>query len=462
MPPDALHLLRSFNYHTLGDGNATAGMTVLTSMCFTLAAVAGPGAAVVCDTNGPYPVGINFFTAGSLAVEQVASRVLDPLRMLQNNLSANTMQAAAKTNHHLTKKLKSTLGPVKSPISPDHLATARDSMFLDSLKVTDIDERGFEGAAARLLRPGALSGSAEVLQRPGFYFDGLSPERLSSQLAHCHMQHPLVHIPIGDVAQLLRQEGTCLGIMDGCSLPAKAPIHVKGFVVARMSVEVLKRFVESGDDASWPYRTLWLVEDAVGPLDPGDTNLVRLDRLQERYVTALHMLLSRRLGEGPASTTEGEIAREQSRVVKHLVQLDQDLPGIAGALRNLFPTLAFGLSFIVHSGNAPKGFSMDSESIASLAIHLSDRMLHSFKLMRHADFLALKQKFAGSICQRLQGGPHTVTALCRSHYKLRAPLCREVLEDLRATGAVTCEEDRWQLVDRLALSNTHPPVIDVL
>lgn len=461
IPPEALHLLRSLSYDTLGDGNAVAGMNVLTSMCFTLAAVAGPQAAIVSDNGESCPVGINILTAGSLSGEQVASRVLDPLRTLQNNLSQNTMQAAAKSNHHLAKKLETTVGPPKSPITPEHLASAKDSMLLDSLRSSEFEGGGFHGGAARLLRPNAFSGGAEVLYRPGFYFDGLDPEQLSSQLVHCHKQHPLVHVSIADLAQLSRVEGTCLGIMDGCSLPGKVPIHVKGFVVARTSLEVLKRLVESRDDARWPYRTLWLVEEPLGPLSPKVANHVRLDSVQARYAAALESLLTNRLGEGPAPTIGGDISRDQERVVKHLVKLDQDLPSIAGALKNLFPTLVFGLHHIASSRPAPKGFTWDCRSAAPLAIYLADRMVHSFKRMRFAEFLAHKQKLAASICQSLQKGPHTVTALCRGHNKLRVGLCREVLEALRAVGAVTCDDKCWQLVDRPALSNTHPPVIDV-
>ena len=457
IPHDALHLLRSFNYGALGDGNAIAGLNALVSMCCTLAAVAGPGAAITSDTDGNFLVGINFLTAGSLAAEQVASRVLDPLRKLQNILSGNTMQAAAKSNHYLTKKMPNTLGPPKSPITPEQLALAKDSMLLDSLRPSEFEGEGFQGGAARLLRRNALSGGAEVLHRPGVYFEGLNPKLLSSQLVHCHMHHPLVHVPIGDLSELSRLEGTCLGIMDGCALPAKAPIHVKGFVVARMPVEVLKRFVESREDVSWPYRMLWLVEDPLGSLPPRDTSLVRLDRIQERYVTALEMLLSKRLGEGPAPTVGGDIASEQARVVKHLVQLDRSLPGIAGALRNLLPTLAFGLHHIVSCNPSRNGFTWDYKLAAPLAIYLADRMVHSFKRMRYGEFLALKHQRATSICQRLQKGPHTVTALCRGHNKHRVGLCREVLEDLRAAGAVTCEDNRWQLVDRRTLPSPTPP-----
>jgi hypothetical protein len=430
-------------------------------MCSALAAVAGPQAAIVSDKGESCPVGINLLTAGSLASEQVASRVLEPLRMFQNNLSQNTMQAAAKSNHHLAKKLETTVGPPKSPISPEHLASAKDSMLLDSLRPSELEGESFLGGAARLLRPHALSGGAEVLYRPGVYFEGLNPDLLSTQLVHCHMQHPLVHVSIADLAQLSRVEGTCLGIMDGCSLPGKMPIHVKGFVVARTSAVVLKRLVESRDDARWPYRTLWLVEEPLGPLAPRIANQVRLDHVQGRYAAALESLLANRLGEGPASTIRGDISKEQNRVVKHLMQLDQEIPGIAGALKNLFPTLVFGLHHIASSRPARDGFKWHLQSTASLAIYLADRMVHSFKLIRHAEFLRLKQKLAASFCQRLQEGPHTDADLCRRHNKLRVGLCREVLEDLRSAGVVTCEGSMWQLDDRPALSNTHPPVIDV-
>ena len=461
IPPDALNLLRSFDYSALGDGDNAAGMNVLTSMCFTLAAVAGPQASIICDTNGHCPVGINSLTSGSLSGEQVASRVLEPLRMFQNNLSGNTMQAEAKSNHHLAKKLTATVGPAKSPISPEHLASAKDSMLLDSLRSSEFEGESFHGGAARLLRPNAFSGGAEVLYRPGFYFDGLSPELLSNQLVHCHKQHPLVHVHISDLAQLSRAEGTCLGIMDGCSLPGNVPIHVKGFVVARTSVEVLKRFVESRDDISWPYRTLWLVEEPLGPLAPKIPNQVRLDGVQGRYAAALESLLANRLDEGPAPTIGGDISRGQERVVKHLVKLDQDLPGVAGALRNLFPTLVFGLHHIASSRPPREGFLWHLQSTASLSIYLADRMVHSFKQLRHADYLAERERILAFILQKLAEGPHTDRDLTRRHNKLPMPWCRLALEELRAAGAVTCDDKCWQLVDRRGLPNIQPPVIDV-
>ncbi len=461
IPPEALHLLRSFDYATLGDSNAVAGMNVLTSMCCTLAAVAGPQAAIVTDQGESRPVGINLLAAGSLSAEQVASRVLEPLRVLQNNLSQNTMQAAAKSDSHLSKNMPGTVGPPKSPITPEHLASAEDSMLLGSLMPSEFVGESFLNGAARILRRNALSGGAEVLYRPGFYFEGSSPDLLSGQLVHCHKQHPLVHFPIGELAQLSRVEGTCLGIMDGCSLPGKVPIHVKGYVVARTSAEVLKRFVESRDDVSWTYRTLWLVEDPLGPRGPQVADQVRLDRVQQRYTSALESLLANRFGEGPAPTIRGDISVEQNRVVKHLVQLDRDLPGIAGTLMNLFPTLVFGLHHIASSGPAPKGFKWDCRSAALLAIHLADRMAHSFKLMRYAEFLATKERISAFILQKLAEHPHTARELTRRHNKLPMPWCRQALEELHAGGLVTLEGDKWQVVDRPALSNTRPPVIDV-
>lgn len=460
IPPEALNLLRSFDYSALGNGDNAAGMNVLTSMCFTLAAVAGPQAAIVSDKGESRPVGSNFLTAGSLSGEQVAWRVLDPLRTLQNNLSQNTMQGAAKSNDHLAKKLATTVGPAKSPITPEHLASAKDSMLLDSLRPSEFYGESFQDGAARLLRPNAFSGGAEVLYRPGFYFDGLNPDLLSSQLVHCHKQHPLVHVSTGDLAQLSRVEGTCLGIMDGCSLPGKVPIHVKGFVVARTSVDVLKQFVESGD-AGWPYRTLWLVEEPLGPLSTRNANQVRLDRVQGRYAAALESLLAKRLGEGPAPTIGGYISSEQSRVVKHLKQLDQEIPGIAGALKNLFPTLIFGMYHIVNSCPAPEGFKWGLQSIASLAIHLADRMVHSFKSMLHADYLAERERILAFIHQKLAERPHSARELTRRHNKLPIPWCRLALEELRAAGAVSLEGNLWQLLDRPRLPNTQPPVIDV-
>jgi hypothetical protein len=461
IPPEALYLLRSFDYSALGNGDNVAGMNVLTSMCVTLADVAGPQAAIVTDKGESCPVGINLLTAGSLSAEQIAARVMEPLRVLQNNLSQNTMQAAVKSDSHLSKSTPHTLGPQKSPISPEHLASAKDSMLLDSLRPSEFGGDSFQSGAARLLRRNALSGGAEVLYRPGFYFEGNNPNLLSSQLVHCHMQHPLVHVPIADIGQMFRVERTCLGIMDGCSLSIKAPIHIKGFVVARTSVEVLKRLVESRDDASWPYRTLWLVEEPLGPFAPQIAKQVRLAGVQECYAAALESILSRRLGECPPTKVNADISLEQDRVVKHLVQLDQEIPGIAGALKNLFPTLVFGLHHIAISQPDPKGFPWSYKWAAPLAIHLADRMVHSFKSMLHADFLAERERIKASILQKLAERPHSARDLTRRHNKLPMPLCRQVLEELRAAGAVTGTGDLWKLVDRPALSNTQPPVIDV-
>lgn len=470
--PEALRLLQSLGCESLGGGNIVAGLNTLFSMCASISALAGPGAKVVSANGDEWKVGIHWLVSGTSSLTQHSDRVLDPVRALQNALSENVHLAHVKMPSAAKARRPRTVCGDQAPIAPELVDSSLKALYKDQELLNQLAAREqdpFEldevrRVASAFLKPGAFSDIPEFARNPAVFHDGSNPKILSAQLSHSHRGHPLVDFPISEDPQLQAVQLACISIMDGFGLPTKFPTHAKGFVTARMPTELLGRAVARGQDLPWIHRMFWLTGVGFTLSESKETaaqaKVVRLTDVQARFEAALSRVLARRLDGGDAAVVITDCRKHEGRVRAHLAKLNRSMPGISTSSLNLFPTLLYGLVEIIGPELFWKRFANSITGIEHLAMYLADRMVHLYFILRDAELNAFKQKVAQDLLIKLADGPQAAGALSRRFNRLPVAVCREVLEELRTRGQVTCQNDTWALP--LPDSETSPRIIDVL
>jgi hypothetical protein len=463
IPEPALTLLHSFNHLNLGEGNQVAGMNVLVSMCATLAAVAGPDVRVLTDGNVELTPGMHWVMDGGLSCALHEQHVIAPLRDLQNTFSDHILLANLKMPGVVDGKKPLTLSHLdperKAPaFTPGMLHTAQDRMLLEQISLPPDEERNFTWVASQLLKRGSLHDPAGFYSRPAFFHDGSDAKLLSHQLRQTHGGYPLVDFAIATRHQAAGAGGALLGVMDGRGLPSATPLHVRGIATARLRHGLLKELVADGSADPWLNRLLWLTDMPAGKLQAVD-GVVAIGDPAKRYKQALEKVLSQRLGEQNISLTQENLLKHQHSFVRHLGTLEAAVPGIPGTLKNLLPTLCFGLRQMVLAAPKPAGFKLDLNSVMPLARHLADRMARVSILARYADQLERRERLAASFRSKLAERPHTDRELVRRHDKLPIALCRDILEELRVSRRVALRA--WHLLPSPSQPKSQPTIIDV-
>lgn len=468
LSPEARNLLRAYDYHLLGDGNATAGMNTLVSMIGAICDVAGPDAKIVNEAGNEFPVGMSWLVAGTLSPALHASKVLSPLWKLQSNLSQNAELAEKKRAEFQKAQRPKTVSDMTgtcrpmSPITDDMLLKAKDRLMFGNLigdpsRHADPD---LEQAASAFLQPRAFSNLPELARNPAVIHSGIDAKALSKELVQSHRRHPLVDFPVNSGAEADAIQGACLGVIDGTCISGKFPAPVRGFCTARMQQAVFEEVAKQSDPPSWLTRMLWLTDmRLVGKAVTGPK--LKLDQMLLRYENALNGILVARLGEKTTSIKWDLKTEIHHEWVAHLGKLESDFPGISGALVNLVSCLNYGLYKLMVAGARPDGFSFSLEAVLSLAKHLVARMVHQRNLLQDEELTAYRRKIAGSILTKLGSGPHTDIELVRRHNKLPIGTCREVLAGLQSAGLVRRVGDRWELPPDPQINSPTPPVIDV-
>lgn len=463
-PVDALRLLESFDYRSLGDGDPVAGMNTLVAMCCVLSSVAGPDSGLFSSKEGLHLAGIHLLTAGSLTSEIVQARVLKPLAAMQNNLSANIRPHIAQREAGQTRHTAAGEKSVKHrTIEQMEAETVQNQLKDGGLNLRAIAET--------LLSAPRTGGDTNVLECPSFFLVGTNPVSLSRRLGCVHLNHPTVFISASSFGECIALQPVAQGIMEGCDPGSGLPIFVKGHVTARISREVLAQILlDDSSKVQWPTRTLWLTDDpgdtmSMTPdtLSPqGNDRPVKLDAIQMRYELALRKLLGERIkhATGKQIGTDAMLGTNQAHFVQYLRRRESSIPGITGALRNLPTTLRFGLVQIFSARPAPEGFQPSTGKI-HLAMHLADRMVHTVRQNLDIERSARVEKIARSVLTKLVEGPHTERRLTTRHHRLPIQELRVVLGQLEDQGKTERIDGNWRLTERGIAEATPTPVIDV-
>lgn len=448
---------------SLGDGDITAGANTLVSMCATIAAAAGPDAAIIDGKGQSNPVGVHWLVGGSLSPVLHDELALAPLRELQNTLSRNTHLVETKfseADKALRPKLASGAPHPEPVLTSERVVTKEDrSLLLNLLGRSHLDL--YRGEGSGLLNPAVLTDTIEIVRAPLILLDGSNPKELSKQLYRSHRARPLVDFVVTSPAEAELLAPACQGIMNGCSVNHPHPLHIRGIATARLPGGNFEHRIGKGNLPEWILRMLWLV-DQPWNVSGNTTDVVVLDDVRGRYSSALRSVVERRIQGGDNHETMKGFEPWQHAHVRSLIAFEPRFPGISGALLKLPATLLFGMLKILKTVNTPRGFRVSTDQITAVSDALVRRMVRQFSAVVHASEGEQRQRIASSILDRLSGKPHSDRELTRRFNRLPIHFCREVLENLRKQGRVVLRGDgKWELTREPATIDTVTTSTDV-
>lgn len=202
IPFPAIRLLHTFGFLGLGQESPAVGMNMLTSMCATLAAIAGPDARSISDTDDRYKIGINWLLTGTMSQELHRQSVFGQLRDYQGTLPSPkpVKQLKFPTDSHAKRKRTGSKNSSDAPPSlftPELIAKARTRLIADSF----------------------LSDAEHDHRSTSLFHDGSNPKLLWDDLRRSHRGHPLVELSVQHARHADMIQNSCLGIMDGNVIP---------------------------------------------------------------------------------------------------------------------------------------------------------------------------------------------------------------------------------------------------
>jgi hypothetical protein len=422
-------------------GSSESAVDVLINMFAAIAAAAHPGSRLVCNETGQsFDVGIDTLTCGSASVGGLNDLVISPLRRLQNQNLRNTEARAAATYED-------------SKTNDSRQITQAELRTDITGRIEPLHEEDFRLNAKKYdwLEASSLSQTmAEQRARPTVLFDAGDPAQTSRQLGSCHLGKPIMTIRIPDAASIKSRDSIFLAITDGVTLNTELPYQVQGRVLASTSSAVLKELVEQGANDGIIGNALWLTGGSFGSWSWPKQQKAPKVSLQAHYENVLsHVMGARFTGHAVKLRITSETAAACMEFAQYLHTLEAQMPGIAGSLRSLIPTVIFGLSILYGCHRNPESKPLDdlNSVLSDLSRALAQRMVNHRQVILQAEQLKRLHHLAGALYTKLQDRPHTVRELIRRSNRLTVAECRDALHYLASMGTATSVDgDVWHLI----------------
>ena len=445
MTPDDTRQLHEFltiaEAERLGEGDLIAGANTLAAMAISLANIQRPGSGLVDHVGRRISVGTSLVISGSLSSSLVSERVLTGLAACQSNL-------ASRLN-----RLNDTTRP--SGLREDPADEMDDRIFQQLCQSltppANITGREADSLSGRILQTSLPVEFRDLSKRPMIFTTASTPARLAGQLERSHLGRPFVHLGVAGQADLERFGSEFLALMEGrLTLPDGDEV-IGGTIVVTDRNGALDEAVQGGSPAAkWASNLLWLVDGKAGP-ELGDfnesKNAIPIDGIEGACTAAMGVAWGRRINgssDGPV-TLDVEFAEAQARWIDFLKSNEEDFPGIAGALRNLYATLVFGFHRMFNAAHVPAGFTWHHGQVGAFAMFLVHRMVNARAVMMRSAEIAKMRQLEMAILGRLVDGPRDQRDIARSFHRLRPGQCLDALRGLQAAGRVVCGEEGWAL-----------------
>lgn len=249
-------------------------------------------------------------------------------------------------------------------------------------------------------------------------------------------------------------------VMDGFTEKEGLPRRTKGFVLGLFRNVVLEEpQANEQRPFDWLGRLLWLADDdtpSSSPPSSVESKSARIGNVEQRFLIALHHVLQARLKGAHPRQRRKDIT---SRFVTALRSGGPAHLKLAGPLRTLPVSLAFGISALVDAGEAPKTFQFPL--VLPLANHLAHRMVFLSRRTSDLARVAEREMLSHSIMAKLSEGPHTERRLTQRHHRLPIDECREVLALLEAAGKAERVRDEWRAVAPGSHLGAQPVTVDL-
>ena len=457
--PPLNELLASFDTLQLGEGDPAAGANLLAAMAITLANLARPGSGILMPNGRLLQVGCDLLASGSLATSLILDEVVTPVGRCQANLLA---QLERLLEDDAAESAKST--PREWKISRSTKAShGEQAMFRLATSHPDMPPLfgSYADEWATVVGETPSQHLADLVRRSRFFISAATPGQLEKQIPGAHLSQALVALGFNRVADMTNFGKLCPYLMDGLLPAGPCGEPTRGRFLITDPHSLLREAVTAkGEKSAWLGRLIWLVDGNANSGSPAlptsDKHGDRLPNLTARFERATQLLLGNRLDshEPRPVVYEYDFSKRQASWMAFLRGMENELPGICGAARNLFPTLVFGLNRLVSADQVPGGFKFSVTGIAAFARHIIRRMAtHRATALCSAEE-AWKLRYKRKILQRLETDLSDTRNLYRRLH-IRAAPCRELLNELEAGGLVKLSDGKWQRIEGATLPADH-------
>ncbi|MFM2199326.1 MAG: hypothetical protein RLZZ505_2758 [Verrucomicrobiota bacterium] len=448
--PPFVHVLKHLSLRSLGDGCPFAGLDTFVAMCATLSNAAHPDSRLVGPGGPSLPVGLSTLTVSPLSSAVIDTRVVAVLRDLQNQHLRNTVSREAMRKRD-SKPEREACQPVAE--CPTY-STGEATQMEDDFRNTN------DWLTARL----ESQAMAEMRMRPAFYFEGGHDlNGLTQQLHNAHLFRPLLRLHAEIPHHYPSVDAVFLALKRGVALEGRLPLVLSGQALVSMNHALLCELLLRPQPGPVVVETLWLTGTSLG-----ETSLVGATRgggdisLPKLFRAALTGLVADRLSDRPATVKITEDFREACYSFMDELQLmEEDMPGIAAALRQLAPTLMFGFAVMFALHRTERAVDQPPEVFTGLSRALAERMVAYRQEAVTGGHRERIEQLGRRVVDRLSDGPLTEREITRRVYKLPMPQCRLVMASLESCGAVRRVGQQWHLVGSPAAANLEAEATDV-
>lgn len=410
--------LNTFDAIGLGEGDINAGVHTLATMLCTLANVARPGSGILSPDKKITPVGTNLLASGSLSSSIITDDVLNPLRLNQNNLTAQLERVRSM------KEKQDQAGP---PRTQSFLERPTKNQSQGALLGLLGDSHGSTSSTAQnwamVAHTPPNPDFENLTSNTKIVVSASTATELERQLQDTHQGRPLVLLGLSRASGTERMANLCSALMDGRLADGEGGKTVRGNLI--------------------------ITDANAGPEVPGLGDMRSpLADISQKYSSAVARAFGKRLDHKTTYSTlhELDIRDAQLRWGVFLQSMEQSLPGISGAARTLLATLVFGaLELLTSPGQQAKDVTRSLKGIEAFARFLVRRMANYRNVITYSAKQERNDELKIGILRKLEDGPHTVRELTRRFSRLTAEPCRKLLNELREAGKVRVSDGEWQL-----------------
>ncbi len=452
---DLAAILEHFDVLTLGDGDPIIGINVLAGMACTLANLIQDNEVVRMADGSPARLGTSLLITGSASTGKVVDEIITEVTQRQNNFSAN-LQAYTDWIEEIKGK------PNASFYSPK--SSTGDSAELVYFTQSEYGELHPDNIAAwrNVLERNPGQTIKEIAMQRKFMVSVGGRKELESHLTRLQPGNPLIHLGLTKPDDFSKYADAGTALMEGRYQVDDGSRAVKANLLITDPTQVLMAAaLKPEEHTRWLGQLLWLCDSNIGPAAPPlETTLQsspgHTGKMFRHYLTGMITYRLNLPDQAPIVIPSAV----QSRISKwsaFLRDMESSIPGISGAARNLFTSLALGLLCM-----KKREVTLQVLGIEALARFLVRRMANLRLSIMHSGKIDRKREQIKRVFSKLSTGPANARKLCR-HLSMSAVERDDILRWLEATGLIVQGHDGWQIREgaRLSFDDCKVPIIEV-
>lgn len=448
-------VLSQFDVLAIGGGDPIVGTNVLACMACTLANLVQDNEVVRMADESPARLGTSLLIAGSATAGKVVDEIIAEITRRQNNFSSNLQAYSDWVDEAKDKPMASTRLPKSK------FGEAAELVYFTQSEYGELHADNI-AAWRNVIERRPSQTITEIIKRRKFMVSVGGRKELESQLADLQPGNPLLHLGLTKPTDLSKYADAGTALLEGRYELDDGSRTVKGNFLITDPLQVLKTAAGNCDErTAWLSQMLWLCDNDDGPMAPPLKARAEssVHRTGEVFRCRLTEMIAHRLNlPNQTPWVIPEIVQPALvRWSEFLRDMEPHNPGISGAARNFFTSLAFGLMALKKKGDIVK-----VAGVEALARFLVRRMANLRLSITHAGEIERKRDLIRRIFHKLGEGPMSGRKFSQN-LKLNAADRDEALRWMQAANLVTQGQEGWYLCDgaQLNFNGCNVPIIEV-